>query len=635
MKSTDNGQLPPLTEFQRFQYLVEGINDYAIYMIDPSGYITSWNAGAQRFKGYDEYEIIGEHFSRFYTPEDRATGLPARALGLALAEGKYEAEGWRVRKDGTRFWAHVVIDPIYNEEGRLLGFAKVTRDITERKHAEDALRESEQRFRLLVQGVTDYAIFMLSPEGIVTNWNVGAERIKGYSEPEIVGSHFSRFYTDEDKAAGVPGRALETARSAGRFEAEGWRVRKGGTRFWAHVIIDAIHGDDGKLIGFAKVTRDLTEKKAAADALAEANAALFQSQKMESIGQLTGGVAHDFNNLLSVLASGLEVLSLHNRNPADAKTFDSMRRAIDRGATLTQQLLSFARQQPLQAERRNVNRLIGGFESVLRRAANTSIQFDIKLDRQLKSAMLDSARFESALLNLVVNARDAMPGGGRLTVETANVALRDQEVRGLAAGDYVRVTVSDTGAGMTQETIVRAFEPFYTTKEVGKGTGLGLSQVYGFIKQSGGEVTIASTLGAGTTISIFLPAVDDADEVQHHESETVLIVEDEADLMDMATSLFMNMGYHVLTAPNANEAQRCLATRPVDVLFTDIVMPNGMDGIELAKYTREHYPHTRIMVASGYPLPALKERHENLQQFTFVNKPYRLADLARALRSAT
>jgi PAS domain S-box-containing protein len=635
MNSTDNGLSPPLTELQRFQYLIAGISDYAIYMIDPSGYITSWNAGAQRFKGYIEPEIIGQHFSRFYTPEDQATGLPARALGIALAEGKYEAEGWRVRKDGTRFWAHVVIDPVYNEEGRLLGFAKVTRDITERKHAEDALRESEQRFRLLVQGVTDYAIFMLSPEGIVTNWNVGAERIKGYSEPEIVGSHFSRFYGEEDQAAGVPARALDTATRTGRFEAEGWRVRKDGTRFWAHVIIDAIRGDDGKLIGFAKVTRDLTEKKAAADALAEANAALFQSQKMESIGQLTGGIAHDFNNLLSVLASGLELLSMHNRNPADTKTFDSMRRAIDRGATLTQQLLAFARQQPLQPESRNINNLVSGFEPVLRRAANTSIQFEVRLERELRSALLDSARFESALLNLVVNARDAMPDGGRLTLETANVTLREQEVRGLAAGEYVRVTVSDTGTGMAPATVERAFEPFYTTKEVGKGTGLGLSQVYGFIKQSGGEETIASLQGEGTTISIFLPAVDAADEPRHQHAETVLIVEDEADLMDMACSLFMNMGFHVLTAPNANEAKRCLASRPVDILFTDIVMPDGMDGIQLAQYAREHYPGTRVMLASGYPLPALRKQLDNLQQFTFVNKPYRLADLARALRTVT
>jgi PAS domain S-box-containing protein len=635
MKTTVDDTLP-LNEVQRFQYLISGINDYAIYMIDPNGYITSWNAGARRFKGYTEQEIIGEHFSRFYTPEDQATGLPARALGIALGEGKYEAEGWRVRKDGTRFWAHVVIDPIYNEDGRLLGYAKVTRDVTERKHAEDALRESEQRFRLLVQGVTDYAIFMLSPEGIVTNWNVGAQRIKGYSEAEIVGSHFSRFYTEEDKVAGVPKVALETATTTGRFEREGWRLRKDGTRFWAHVVLDAIRDERGKLLGFAKITRDLTEKKAASDALADANAALFQAQKMESIGQLTGGVAHDFNNLLSVLASGLEVLNLRGAaNPADAKTFDSMRRAIDRGAKLTQQLLAFARQQPLEAETHNINRLITGFESVLRRAGDASIQFEIKLASELPSAVLDRARFESALLNLVVNARDAMPGGGKLLIETATLSLADRQVRGLAAGDYVCVTVRDSGTGMSPETISRAFEPFYTTKEVGKGTGLGLSQVYGFIKQSGGEVVIESELGKGTAISLYLPAVQGSSLPDTDQTETVLIVEDEADLMDLATSLFLNMGYNVLAAPSGQEALAVLAARPVDILFTDIVMPQGMDGLELAQFTRQRYPDTKIVVASGYPVPKLMEKYGALQNFSFVQKPYRLADLARALRMAS
>jgi signal transduction histidine kinase len=256
------------------------------------------------------------------------------------------------------------------------------------------------------------------------------------------------------------------------------------------------------LLGFAKITRDLTEKKKADEALEKANIALFQAQKMESIGQLTGGVAHDFNNLLSVLASGLEVLSLTRQSSADAKTFDSMRRAIDRGATLTQQLLAFARQQPLQPETRNVNRLISGFESVLRRAGNASIEFSFELDPQLRHAVVDSARFESAVLNLVVNARDAMPLGGRLSISTANVTLRERQVGTLGAGDYVKVTVSDTGTGMSPETVARAFEPFYTTKEVGKGTGLGLSQVYGFIKQSGGEVVIDSELGEGTRVLI-------------------------------------------------------------------------------------------------------------------------------------
>ncbi|MGH8853353.1 MAG: PAS domain S-box protein [Telluria sp.] len=630
--NTHHPSKPPLTDEQRFQYLIAGISDYAIYMLDPSGHVTSWNAGAQRFKGYLPHEILNSHFSRFYTPEDQETGLPARALAQALEHGKYEAEGWRMRKDGTRFWAHVVIDPIYDEDHHLLGYAKITRDVTQRKLAEDALRESEQRFRLLVQGVTDYAIYMLSPEGVVSNWNVGAERIKGYTRDEIVGSHFSRFYTEEDRASGLPKRALGTAASEGRYEAEGWRVRKDGTRFWAHVIIDAI-GDDGELIGFAKITRDLTEKKQAAEALEQAQLALFQSQKMESIGQLTGGVAHDFNNLLSVLASGIEVLTM-TRQGSDTKTLDSMRRAIDRGATLTQQLLAFARQQPLQPETRSINRLISGFESVLRRAGHSGMVFELNLDPQVGSAVVDGARFESALLNLVVNARDAMPEGGRLALETAPVDLREGEVTGLAPGSYVCISVTDTGAGMTPETAQRAFEPFFTTKETGKGTGLGLSQVYGFIKQSGGEVIIHSTLGEGTTVAIYLPAVAPHErEEARRDSETVLIVEDEPDLLDVASALFMSMGYEVSTASGGQEAMNLLASRDVDILFTDIVMPNGVNGLELAEYTRENYPHVKVMLASGYPQPALKLDQYKLGEYTFVSKPYRLSDLARGLRS--
>jgi PAS domain S-box-containing protein len=628
-----------LPEERRYHYLISGISDYAIYMLDPDGRVSSWNAGAHRFKGYVAQEILGQHFSHFYTPEDRDSDLPKRALATALAEGKYEAEGWRVRKDGTRFWAHVVIDPIYDEDGVLLGYAKVTRDVTARKQAEEALRESEQRFRLLVQGVTDYALYMLSPEGIVTNWNSGAERIKGYAEAEIVGSHFSRFYTPEEDAAGVPRRALSTAASVGRFEAEGYRVRKDGSRFWAHVIIDAIRDDHGQLVGFAKITRDLTEKKKAAEALEAANVALFQAQKMESIGQLTGGVAHDFNNLLSVLSSGLEVLAMQRKESdsgsGDIRTIDSMRRAIDRGARLTQQLLAFARQQPLQAETRNLNRIITGFETVLRRAVNPNIEFVVELDRKAHSALIDSARFESALLNLVVNARDAMPDGGRLAITSANLSV-GAESGALAPGDYVKVTVADTGTGMPPEVAARVFEPFFTTKEVGKGTGLGLSQVYGFIKQSGGEVLIDSKPGEGTAVSIYLPAVVEAAlEGTASHTERVLIVEDEPDLMDVAASLFTSMGYDVLTAASGREAIDVMERRDVDILFTDVVMPNGMNGIELASYTREHYPDTKIMLASGYPLPALKQRHgAGLGEFAFVNKPYRLSDLARTLRSA-
>jgi PAS domain S-box-containing protein len=617
-----------------YRTLISGISDYAIYMIDPGGHVSSWNAGAKRFKGYVAEEILGEHFSRFYTSEDRAANLPETALQRAREEGKYEAEGWRIRKDGSRFWAHVVIDPIYNDAGTLVGYAKVTRDVTERKHAEDALRDSEQRFRLLVQGVTDYALYMLSPEGIVTNWNSGAERIKGYTHQDIVGHHFSRFYSEEDRASGLPQRALQTAADTGRFEAEGWRVRKDGSRFWAHVVIDAIHTETGELVGFAKITRDMTEKKKADEALAAADAALFQAQKMESVGQLTGGIAHDFNNMLSVLSSGLELLAMQGNDGA-ARTVDSMRRAVDRGARLTQQLLAFARRQPLQAETRSINRVVAGFESVLRRAVNQNIDFSIALAPNTASAVIDSARFESALLNLVVNARDAMPDGGQLRIATANVTLDAGRPGTLAPGDYVRVTVSDSGTGMPPDVVARAFEPFFTTKEVGKGTGLGLSQVYGFIKQSGGEVVIESRPGEGTSIRIYLPAVSDsAQDTERAGSERVLVVEDEPDLMDMAAALFTSMGYEVVTAAGGREAIALLEQGGIDILFSDVMMPNGMNGIELASYTREHYPDVKIMLASGYPLPALRQQHGgDLSAFAFVHKPYRLADLARTLRS--
>jgi signal transduction histidine kinase len=438
----------------------------------------------------------------------------------------------------------------------------------------------------------------------------------------------------------LPDQTLITARTEGRCEREGWRVRKDGSRFWAHVVVDAIRDEAGDLVGFAKVTRDVTERKQAAEALERANAALFQAQKMESLGQLTGGVAHDFNNLLAVMSNGLDVLSLRLQDHADTRMLETMQRAVARGATLTQQLLSFARQQPLKVEKCNLNAIVRSFEAVLRRAVDAAIELEIKQEPRPRPVLLDAARFEAALLNLVVNARDAMPNGGKIIIAVKNVELAEGAVGALKPGPYVRVAVSDNGSGMLPEVAARAFEPFFTTKEVGKGTGLGLSQVYGFIAQSGGDVVIDSEPGKGTVINVYLPvakgATDDANSFVGPMLDTVLVVEDEADLLDATAELFRSLGYEVLTASNGSEAIEALRRRnDIRVLFTDVVMPKGIDGIQLARSTREHHPDIKIVLASGYPLPALKAEHGNLSDFTFIHKPYRLADLIRTLGRAT
>jgi signal transduction histidine kinase len=338
-------------------------------------------------------------------------------------------------------------------------------------------------------------------------------------------------------------------------------VRKDGSRFWAHVVIDAIHDDTGELVGFAKITRDLTEKKKADDALAAADAALFQAQKMESIGQLTGGIAHDFNNLLSVLSSGLELLAMQGGDGA-TRTVDSMRRAVDRGARLTQQLLAFARQQPLQAETRSINASSPASSRCCGAPSTRTSTSRSSSPRTPRSAVIDSARFESALLNLVVNARDAMPDGGQLRIETRQRRPGRRPSRHAGAG---RLRARDGERQRHRHAArggARAFEPFFTTKEVGKGTGLGLSQVYGFIKQSGGEVVIESRPAKARRSSIYLPAAPNSGAGRAAPgSERVLIVEDEPDLMDMAAALFTSMGYEVVTAPSGREAIDLLEQR--------------------------------------------------------------------------
>lgn len=621
-------------EIERLGLFVTQVTDYAIYMLSPEGIVTSWNAGAERFKGYSAEEIIGQHFSHFYTPEDQAAGVPKRALHTALTTGKFEDEGWRVRKDGTLFRASIVLDPIFGPTGELLGFTKITRDVTEEYRAREKLHASEEQFRLLVQSVTDYAIYMLSPTGIITNWNEGAKRIKRLSLEEVAGTHFSRFYTEEERLNGLPEQALCIARDEGRFEREGWRVRGDGTTFWAHVVIDPVFDSRGTLIGYAKITRDVTERREASLALEGTREALHQAQKLEAIGKLTGGIAHDFNNLLSVIINGIDLLRTTPNPTQQRKIIDSMERAAQRGSSLTSQLLAFARQQPLEVQIHDVNRVISSFEAVLRRAIPSSAKFRIK-KAPVGRVKTDITQFESALLNLVINARDSLGEHGNITLETEGVTVREDELQHVPPGEYVVVTVADDGCGMTPEVRARAMEPFFTTKPVGKGTGLGLSQVYGLMQQTGGFLAIQSTVGQGTRISMYHLAEKTADVTAHPDSmpmEKVLVVDDQPDVLDMAVTLFSNLGYDPLAANTGTEALNLLKqNQDIKVLFSDVVMP-GMDGVALARAARDLMPHLKVVLASGYMSGSLRERFgEALSDFEIIAKPYRLPDLIKQL----
>jgi PAS domain S-box-containing protein len=594
----------------RFELLVQSVTDYAIYMLDPTGKVVSWNAGARRFKGYEADEIIGRHFSQFYTDEERDLGVPKTALATAEREGRFEAEGWRVRKDGTHFWANVVIDPIRDPEGNLVGFAKVTRDLTERRAAEEELRRSEERFRLLVQSVTDYAIYMLDPTGKISSWNAGAARFKGYEADEIIGQHFSRFYTDEDRERGIPVTALQTAEREGRFEAEGWRVRKDGTRFWANVVIDPIRNPEGKLLGFAKITRDLTERKQAQEELERTREAFFQSQKMEAIGKLTGGVAHDFNNLLAVVLGSLALAERRLKQGSDVSGLISNAiKAAERGASLTQRMLAFARKQELTLEAVDLSDLVRGMAELLQRTIGPGVTIDTRFPLILPKVEADARQLELAVMNLAMNARDAMPNGGTITISAQRESF--SAVEGLKPGEYVRLSVIDEGEGMDEPTLAQATEPFFTTKGVGKGTGLGLPMVQGLAQQSGGKFVLNSVKGSGTTAEIWMPVAPaeapDAQEAAEPEEDAgallaplvILAVDDDPLVLDNTMAMLTELGHRVLPAHSGVEALAILDRHSVDLIVTDYAMP-GMTGEELTQHILARQPTMPVLMVSGY-----------------------------------
>ncbi|QIO48094.1 PAS domain S-box protein (plasmid) [Rhizobium leguminosarum bv. trifolii] len=627
-----------LDEEGRFRLLVDAITDYAIYMLSPEGIITSWNTGAQRFKGYRPSEILGQHFSRFYLEEDRAAGVPARALATAEKHGRFEGEGWRQRKDGTCFWAHVIIDPIRRPSGELIGYAKITRDLTERRAAEKAIRQSEEQFRRLVQGVSDYAIYMLDPDGNVSSWNFGAERIKGYRPQEIIGRHFSTFYTPEDREAGVPETALRLARAEGRFEREGWRVRKDGSRFWASVVIDVIRDDEGDVLGFAKITRDITEKMETQRALEQAREELFQSQKMEAIGQLTGGIAHDFNNLLMAVLGSLEILK--KRMPRDlslTSLVDNAMQGAQRGAALTQRMLAFSRRQELHMEPIDVSGLVRGMMDMLSRSLGPLTVIETSFPVRLPTILTDPNQLEMAILNLVVNARDAMPSGGRIVLRASEESLPSGEGP-LSPGRYVRIAVIDQGEGMDAKTLERAITPFFTTKGVGKGTGLGLSMVQGLASQSGGRLVMKSSLGEGTTAELWFPVATveqgteaAADRPQQEENASrrlrIVAVDDDGLVLMNTTLMLEDLGHTVFEAMGGPEALDILRKQQVDLVICDHAMPR-MTGAQLAEAIRSEWPDMPIILATGY---AEIPEGAGIVDLPRLGKPFSQAQLAEAI----
>ena len=485
----------------------------------------------------------------------------------------------------------------------------------ERQRAVAQLAETEETFRRLVDGVKDYAIFMLNPQGYVTSWNSGAVRVEGYAAEEAIGSHFSRLYLPNDQQAGIPEKALREAIAMGKHEAEAWHVRKDGSRFWASVMIDPLHDDAGRLIGFAEITRDITEKRQAEEALEQTQAALAQAQKLEALGQLTGGVAHDFNNLLTAILGSLELLEreLGSLTGRGHRLLGVVRQAAERGAMLTTRLLAFSRKQTLAPQPTDLNKLVAGMSELLRHTLGEQIVIETVLAGGLWQVLIDQNQMESSILNLAVNARDAMPEGGKLTIETGNTYLDTDYAEAHAevpAGQYVLVAVSDNGVGMSPQVIGRAFEPFFTTREPGKGTGLGLSQVFGFAKQSGGHIKLYSEPGHGTTVKIYLPrdtaaiAVPETGKpelsaIPSARGELVLVVEDDPQVRFFGATALTRLGYRVIEAADPNTALSILTTEPkVDLLFTDVGLP-GMNGQDPCRQGNEHRAADRSPVHNG------------------------------------
>jgi PAS domain S-box-containing protein len=651
--------VPPVGD--RFRLLVEGVRDYAIFMLDPQGRVQTWNSGARLIKGYEAGEIIGQHFSRFYPPESLAKDFPAHELRVAAAEGRFEDEGWRLRKDGSRFWANVVITAIFDERKQLLGFAKVTRDLTHRREHEESMRQSEERFRLLVEGVSDYAIFMLNTDGTVATWNAGAARIKGYSSEEIVGQHFSKFYPEDAIESGWPEHELRVAAAEGRFVDEGWRLRKDGSRFWAHVTITALRDEEHRLRGFAKLTRDLTERKrtealeasgaARAELLeAERGARMLAQRSARMKDEFLATLSHELRTPLNAILGWAQLLRA--RAPAPEELQRGME-IIDRNARaqvrLIDDLLDLSRIMSgrfrLDVRQISLAEIIkGALDSIEPAAQNKGVRLESILDPKSVIVSGDAGRLQQVFWNLLSNAIKFTPKGGKVQVLLQRV------------NSHIELSVSDTGIGIPATFLPHVFERFSqkdgsTHRKYG-GLGLGLAISKQLVDLHGGSIQAKSLgEGKGATFVVMLPLVllgddkaaphrvhptaadtsePDTAPVPRLDGLRALVVEDEADALELIQRVLEDQGASVATARSGEEALRWLATSEPDILISDIGMP-GMDGYQFMRLMRAAEPKDRRTPALALTAFARPDdrKHAILAGYqAHLAKPFDVAELA-------
>lgn len=499
----------------------------------------------------------------------------------------------------------------------------------------------EHRFRLLLDAVKDYAIFMLDADGRVASWNSGAERLKSYNEAEILGQYFGVFYTEADRAAGAPEQALHMAAQTGRHESEGWRVRKDGARFWTSVVITSVLQDD-RLIGFAKVTRDLTESRVQQAQIDAAHERLAKAQKMEAIGRLTGGVAHDFNNLLTVIRCSADLLRRPDLNDERRQRYvAAIAETADRAALITSRLLAYAQRQPLQPEPFDVADRLAAMAPVIAATLRADVAVRVDIAAGLEPVLADADQFQATILNLVSNASDAMSAGGQLTISASTVdRLPADSGRLVAEGAFVAIAVEDSGEGIEDHIMARLFEPFFTTKTADKGAGLGLCQAYGFAQQSGGDLNMTSTLGVGSAFTLYLPCAGPREAAPSPlvaadapcdpaAGKSVLLVEDNEMVGRFAVSLLTELGQAVTWAANGQAALTILEQGrcDFDLVFSDVMMP-GVNGVDLAKQIRARWPDIRVVLTSGYSQAIAQDSGHG---FAFLQKPYSIDSLLRVL----